>query len=285
MSGPLFDETFLRKIERLALVARRNEGAGSPRADRRGGRHEFADHRAYSPGDDLRFVDWHLYGRLGTLFLKEFAREEEASVVLLLDLSASMAGKLRGALRLSAALLTIALARGDRVRLAMARDGELRLSSTLAGDARRAELLDLLAACDGAASGGTDLDASLARLAPDRGPGRRVLIVVSDLLTDRDGRRALTVHRGDVFVFHWLDENERRPPAHGRVRLVSEEDGAEEAYVGPEEAARYAAEFEQWAEDLRRHLAKGGVRYLLTPAERPVEDTVLSTLTAEGVLR
>ncbi|MEN8148820.1 MAG: DUF58 domain-containing protein [Planctomycetota bacterium] len=285
---PLFDEAFLAKIERLALAARRSEGAGTPRADRRGGRHEFADHRAYSPGDDLRFVDWHLYGRLGSLFLKEFAREEEASVVLLLDLSASMAGKLRGALRLSAALLTVALARGDRVRLATARDGDLRLSSTLAGDARRAELLDLLGACDGTAAGGTDLDASLARLAPDRGPGRRVLLVISDLLAARDGRRALAVHRGDVFVFHWLDEAERSPPASGRVRLVSvengAENGAEEAYVGPAEAARYAAEFERWAEDLRRHLARGGVRYLLTPAERPVEDIVLTTLTAEGVL-
>jgi hypothetical protein len=69
------------------------------------------------------------------------------------------------------------------------------------------------------------------------------------------------------------------------VRLVSAEGGTEEAYVGPAEAKRYAAEFERWANDLRRHLARGGVRYLLTPAERPVEDIVLSTLTAEGVLR
>jgi len=284
-SEALFDDAFLRKIERLALAARRSEGSGTPRADRRGGRHEFADHRAYSPGDDLRFVDWHLYGRLGRLFLKEFAREEEAAVVLVLDRSASMAPKLRGALRLSAALLTVALARGDRVRFATARDGKLELSRTLSGEGRRAELLAALAANGDSASGGTDLDASLARLAPDRGPGRRVLILVSDLLTDRDGRRALAAHRGDVFLFHWLLEVERTPPPSGRVRLVSAEGGEEDAWIGEGEAARYAAEFERWAGELRSHFARHGVRYLLTPAERPVEDIVLKTLVAEGVLR
>jgi uncharacterized protein (DUF58 family) len=285
VSGPLFDDAFLAKIERLALAARRAEGSGTARADRRGGRHEFADHRAYSPGDDLRFVDWHLYGRLGSLYLKEFAREEEAAVVLVLDLSGSMAKKLRGALRLSAALLTVALARGDRVRVAAARDGELDVSATFSGEGRRAELLRALEGYEGTADGGTDLDASLARLAPDRGPGRRVLVVVSDLLTERDGRRALAAHRGDVLLFHWLDEAERTPPAHGRVRLVSAEGGDAEAFVGPAETARYAAEFERWAGGVRSRCARHGIRYLLTPAERPVEDIVLRTLVSEGVLR
>ena len=82
-----------------------------------------------------------------------------------------------------------------------------------------------------------------------------------------------------------LAEAERTPPPLGRVRLVSAEGGEEEAWIGEAEAARYAAEFERWAGEFRAHFARHGVRYLLTPAERPVEDIVLRTLVTEGVLR
>ncbi len=285
VTEPLFPDSFLKKIERLSLVARRQKGQGAIRPDRKGGRQEFADHRAYVRGDDLRYVDWHLFGRHGQLFLKEFAREEEAEVFLVLDTSASMETKIAGALRLAAALCVVGLARGDRVRVATAADGGLSVSRSLEGEGRRGELLGLLAAIENRTGGGTDLDASLRVLPPRRGPGRRLLVLVSDLLTESDGRRALAQAGSDAVVLQWLSEEERHPTAAGRVRLVDAEGGEIEAFVGPDEAARYRDALEEHLTALHTHLVHYGVRHLLAPAEASVEDLVLDLMVREGVLR
>jgi len=285
VEGPLFSDSFLRKIERLSLIARRDRGSGPARDDSRGGKLEFADHRPYSPGDDLRYADWHLYARLGQLFIKEFVREEEAEVVLLLDLSGSMAGKLRGAIRLTAALVTVALARGDRVRLGFMADGDLTMSRPVEGLGRRAEVFARLLEAEGRAEGATDLDSSLGRLPPRRGAGRRLSVVISDLLTARDGRQLMARWGEDVVIFHWLAADERSPGALGKVTLRSVEGGEIVVFVGPREASRYEREMEKHLNGLSRHFARTGGRYLLAPAEMPVEDLVLDVLTREGILR
>jgi uncharacterized protein (DUF58 family) len=279
---PLFTDDFLKKLDLLTLVARRGAGRGAVRPDRKGGRVEFADHRAYAVGDELRYVDWHLYGRLGRLFVKEFAREEEAEVLLVLDTSASMEEKGRGALRLSAALLVVGLAKGDRVRIATARDGDLAVSGAFEGNGRRGEILSLLA---GTSFGGdTDLDSSLRALPPRRGPGRRLTLVVSDLLAERDGRKELARQRGDSVVFHWLAREEIAPTAEGRLTIVSAESGSLDAWVGPAERTRYALAMEEHLAELRDWLGRRGVRYLLAEAERPAEELLLDVLVREGVL-
>ncbi len=285
MTEPLFSESFLAKIERLTLVARRVKGQGAARVDRKGGQLEFSEHRRYFAGDDLRYADWHLYGRLGRLFIKEFEREEEAEAVILIDLSGSMRGKIRGALRLGAALLTIALARGDRVRLGFAADGDLRLSRAVEGEGRRAEMLARLEEAEALAAGGTDLSASLTGLPPRRGPGRRLTILISDLLAEKDGREQVERLGPDAIVLHYLSPEERAPGPLGRVTLTSAEGGALEAYVGAAEAERYEREMETWRESLAKALSRRGCRYLLAPAELPAEDFLLHVLTAEGILR
>ncbi len=285
VEGQLFSDSFLRKIERLSLIARRGKGSGAVREDRKGGKLEFADHRPYSPGDDLRYADWHLYGRMGKLFIKEFAREEEAEVVLFLDLSGSMVGKLRGAIRLAAALVTIALSRGDRVSLGFMADGGLTLTRAVEGLGRRAEVFTRLQEAQGRAGGTTDLDASLGRVPPRRGAGHRLSVVISDLLTPRDGRQQMARWGGDAVVFHWLAVQERSPDAFGKVMLHSAEGGELAVFVGPREAARYEQEMEKHIEGLSRHFARAGGRYLLAPAEMPAEDLVLEVLMREGILQ
>ena len=118
---PLLPPELLRKLSALTLRSRtRGEGVrgGERRSRRRGQSQEFADHRPYVPGDDLRFLDWHLYGRLDQLWVKLFEEEDDRVVLAALDASASMQGeKLDYARQVAAALAWVALGHGDRVSI------------------------------------------------------------------------------------------------------------------------------------------------------------------------
>src|ERR1700749_2625701 len=117
-----FDESFLKKLEYLYVVAKK-VFVGRIRAERRsrktGSGVEFADHRNYAAGDDLRYLDWSVYGRLDKLLLRMFEEEEDLHIYLLIDASASMRanGKLDYAERICAALAYIGLAKLDRVSI------------------------------------------------------------------------------------------------------------------------------------------------------------------------
>ena len=90
----LFDEDFLRRLRRLALAGRKalaRSAGGAHRATDLGDGLEFADHRDYSPGDELRYVDWNIFGRLDRLQIRLFHRHTEQQVYLLVDCSGSMA--------------------------------------------------------------------------------------------------------------------------------------------------------------------------------------------------
>ena len=89
----LLDPEFLHKLEQLELVSKKifvGRMKGERKSKRRGSSVEFADHRQYSVGDDLRHIDWNVYGRLDRLFLKLFLEEEDLHFYTLLDTSLSM---------------------------------------------------------------------------------------------------------------------------------------------------------------------------------------------------
>src|ERR671933_1419406 len=120
------DEQLLRRLERLALAASRGLRGGLSGAHpsrRRLPAPTFTDHRPYSTGDDLRYVDWNAYARLDNLHLKLGEAEQDVRVTLLVDCSASMdwgsgdSNKLHYARLLAAAMGYIALASGDRLKV------------------------------------------------------------------------------------------------------------------------------------------------------------------------
>ena len=120
----MLDPSFLSRLEKLALRSRaRAAGArqGGHTSRRRGQSLEFADHREYVPGDDIRHLDWHLYARLDTLFVKLFEAREDRTVQIVLDRSASMAGsKWEAARKAAAAVAWASLCSLDRVQLFVA---------------------------------------------------------------------------------------------------------------------------------------------------------------------
>src|SRR6478609_5830803 len=89
----IFDAEFMRKLERLSLISRKLKAGvmkGERRSTKRGQSVEFADYRNYTPGDDLRRLDWNAYARMERLFIKLFQEEEDITVHVLLDASKSM---------------------------------------------------------------------------------------------------------------------------------------------------------------------------------------------------
>src|SRR5579859_6975061 len=124
MSNPqtLLDGAFARRLERLALVSRKRlvgHGQGDRRSLRKGSSLEFADYRHYVEGDDPARVDWNIYSRTDTLFVRLYEEEEVLNVHLLVDASRSMdwgePSKLNYARRIAAALGYIALNASNRV--------------------------------------------------------------------------------------------------------------------------------------------------------------------------
>jgi uncharacterized protein (DUF58 family) len=247
----LFDEAFFRKLEALRFAVRRaiagrREGERATR--RRGGSSEFVSHRSYAQGDDFRAIDWHLYGRLGQMFVKEFAREEALEVRLFIDTSASMAPKFDFARRLGAALALVA--------------GRETPSASLA----QIEALRLGA--------------------PFRIPSvpRGLVLVVSDLW-DEELRRSLAALRVETAVIHVLSPEEVSPPFAGKVRLQDAESGRSLVrFVGDEEKRAYARLLAEHCEEWKRWCYDREINYLRATSDRPLEEVLQVCLREAGVL-
>src|SRR3954454_22687809 len=207
----VFDEAFLRQLERLLLLMKapvRGGLKGGRRSVKRGQSVEFADFRDYALGDDLRLLDWNVLARLEKLFIKLYVEEEDVTIHFLLDASASMAagrpGKLLFAKRAAAALGYIGLASEDRVAVTALAARAGRRQVALRGSGR---VFRLLAALSGmpAAEGGTDILAA-ARHAAAQLSGRGVVILISDLLDPSADRviRELASTRSELIVLHVL---------------------------------------------------------------------------------
>jgi len=228
----VFDETFLRQLERLLLIMRspvRGGLKGGRRSIKRGQSVEFADYREYSLGDDLRQLDWNVYARLEKLFVKLFVEEEDVTITLLVDASASMASgrpeKLLFAKRAAAALGYIGLASEDRVAVSALSGRVARRRAALRGSGRVFRLLADLSAI-GVADGPTDLLAA-ARHAAAQLHGRGVIVLLSDLLDPSADRviRELAATGSELIVMHILSPDELDPPLEGDLRLVDSETG------------------------------------------------------------
>lgn len=228
----VFDEAFLRQLERLLLLMRspvRGGLKGGRRSVKRGQSVEFADYRDYTVGDDLRQLDWNVYARLERLFVKLFVEEEDVTVTLLVDASASMSSgnppKLLFAKRAAAALGYIGLASEDRVSVSALTGRMARRRPALRGSGRVFRLLADLSAIE-VAEGATDLVAA-ARHAGAQLHGRGVVILLSDLLDPGADRviRELAATGSELIVLHVLSPDEIDPPLEGDLRLVDIETG------------------------------------------------------------
>src|SRR5881628_506580 len=282
----LLSAEFLAQLERFALISRRafrGRVKGERRSPRKGSSVEFSDYRAYGVGDDLRYVDWNIYGRLDRLYLKLFVDEEDLCLNLLLDASASMEfgepSKLHYAARLAAALGFVGLVNLERVGVGVIRERMAEGWSPTRGRNQVTGLVDFLAAVRPA--GGTSLNEALANYAT-RSRQSGLAVVISDLLDPAGyeaGVRALLERRFDVHLVHVVAPEEMNPELAGDLRLIDSETGQTRELSMDGDAVRgYRERLRQYLDRVETFCRTKEIGYHRMTSDSPVEPFVLAQL-------
>jgi uncharacterized protein (DUF58 family) len=277
----LLDPAVLAALGRIELVARWVvDGflAGLHRSPRKGFSVEFAEHRPYQPGDELRYVDWKIAARADRWVVKQYEEETNLRASIVLDVSRSMAWsgqpsgltKLAYSERLAAALALLLLRQHDAVGL-IRFDDEIR--SAIPPRARSAHWRRIIAALDDAGSGrasrGPDALERAGRLIRRRG----MIILISDLLMDpeRTVREVGALrHAGHhVAVLHVMDPVESGLPLAGEAIFVDPESAEEIPASVADVRTAYRATVDAAVREWRNSLAAVGAAYEIILTDAP----------------
>jgi uncharacterized protein (DUF58 family) len=289
----LIDDDFLRRLANLQFMSRHRQGgrfAGGHVSPRAGVSIEFADYRDYVPGDDFRYVDWNIYGRLQRLLVKTFVQELDVPVYLLLDTSASMRlgrpAKAIYAARLALALGYLALRNLDRVGLFPFADRLAEAIPPRHGMLQFSRFLRVLSGID--PQGQTSLARSIEDfLSQTRETG--VVVLISDFLPADDLREPLArlTYRGDdIVAIQVLDCEDLAPTVVGPVQVQDvETDERIVLSVGPATLAAYRSRFAEHQAALRRLLGSHKAPLFVVTTDRALESFIHEDLRAGGILR
>ena len=277
--APLLDPALLARIGDLALLARTVVDGfmhGLHRARRVGLSLDFAEHRPYQPGDDIRRIDWRVYGRTERFYVKEYEADTNASVTFVLDASASMdfgsgaLTKFEYGRILLASLAWLSQRQGDRVGLVSEAGDRLEV---IPPSTRHLQLiLHTLGRSRPAGAGRlSPMLTRAARLSTRAG----IAVVVSDCYEEPElVQRAVGALRGrghDVVLFHVLDPAERDLPGEGSATFEDAETG-ERLPLRPELLReRYRAELDAHRSELARRLAGDGADYVPLTTDQPLD--------------
>jgi len=285
------DEEFLRKLEKLKILAQRGRKGptkGEHISWRSGASLEFLDYRKYQVGDDFRYIDWNVYGRLDKLFLKLFRAEEDLNVHILIDTSRSMGtgNPLKDiyAKKIAAALSYIGLANLDRVGITSFSDS---LGETQSPERGRSVYINLLKYLNSLRPDGrTDFNRCLTEYASNtKRPG--MAIILSDLL-DPDGidkgLESLRHKRFDIALLQIFDREELLPSLNGYLTLREVETGETKKITLDEPLLElYREKIRGFLGDIRDLCLLNGVDYYLVDTGLSFEDFLFDYLTATTV--
>ena len=289
---PDWKPEFQAALERLSIAFRqpaRSQYAGMVRSRSRGRALEFADYRAYTPGDDPRLVDWRAYTRLGRLYLKQYEEERTRTLTLLVDVSASLdwgegeTHKGLSARKLAAALAWIGLSHHEPVRVYLLRDGTASPLPPASSRSGAAVLFGQLAGVR--EEGRTGLASAIQRALANRASGPTLLL--SDLL-DPDWPAALDAlaASGEGALLQLLAPAEWEPPLGEEMELEDAESGdLRPSRLGPVELAAYRERLEGFMAQVRRQCHRLGLVHIALNTGTSLQETVLRVLPAAGVLK
>jgi len=302
----LLGSELIARVGRLDIASRKvfaGKLKGERRSKKRGESVEFADHRPYVMGDDLRHIDWNIYGRLDRLFMKLFVEEEDLSLWLVADASASMGtgdpSKFRFVQRACAALGYIGLVNYNRVTLAAiaeraaTEDGDPEsvggVCSTLRNLRGRRRIHEMGTwLCNLEPGGTTNFPEACKRLALSR-QGRGVMVLFSDFFLKEgyeQGLRYLIGRGYDVIIIQVLSPQEVLPELGGDLRLKDLEDGdtAEITISGPL-LKRYKANLASYIDEIRSYCARREITHMVITSDTDIEALLLDYLRVRGVVK
>lgn len=266
---------------------------GERRSKKRGESVEFADHRPYVIGDDLRHIDWNIFGRLDRMFLKLFLEEEDLALHIVIDASASSdcgnPSKFLLMQRLALALGYIGLSNMHRLTctaVAGVEGGVLSSVRDLRGRRRLMELAKWL--CGLEPIGGVPFGEACKRIALTR-RGKGVTIVLSDFFHKEGyetGLRLLVGRGYDVYAVQVLSPQELQPDLGGDLRLKDCEDGdLADITVSAPLLKRYQATLTAYCNRLRDFCAAREIMHLTVPSSIGVDVLVLDYLRRRGLVK
>jgi uncharacterized protein (DUF58 family) len=288
----LLDAQTLSRLQGVKLRARAvMEGvlSGLHKSPHQGQSVEFAEHKEYAPGDELRHLDWKAYGKFDKYYVKRFEHETNLRAVMVVDASASMGyrsgalSKLDVATTLAGALCYLLVRQQDAAGLAVMTEGRFRDVPPRASAGHLNVLLDALEAAT--AQGGTQLVSAADHLAEVL-PRRSSVVILSDFL-DEDPTAlkrilALRQRKNDVAVFHLVDPAELTFPFDDPTLFLDME-GEGRVEVNPREIKEsYLEEFGEFLAGVKSACAEADVDYELVRTDERLDEVLLRFLGKRG---
>jgi uncharacterized protein (DUF58 family) len=291
-TSPLLDPKTLSRLEGLELrAARIVEGyvAGLHRSPYRGFSNEFAEHREYVPGDDLRYVDWKVFGKTDRVYLKQFEEETNLICYLLLDTSESMSyqgpaaplSKLAYGQCAAAALAYLVLHQRDSVGLVTFDQEIRRLVRPSSNPSQLKQLLSVMEQTTGERK--TQTGPIFHELA-ERFTRRGIVVLISDMFADVEPTLAGLKHfrhrRHDVIVLHVLDPAEIDFPFQ-QVTMFRGLEGLGDVVTEPRSLrAAYQGQVQAFLRHVRTGCRAQQIEYLLVRTDQPLDGVLTAFLAA-----
>ena len=288
-----FDPLVLARLSNLYLRARWVvEGimSGIHRSRSKGFSVEFESHREYSPGDELRRIDWKALGKFDRYFIKETEDETNLRATLVLDASASMdygsngITKFEYASILIASLAYLILKQQDAAGVATFSD---RVESFIPSKAKRGYVFEILRALEAhSPSGKTDTGKILQEIA-GKMKRRGLVILVSDLLDEPEevlkGLRLFRFNGHDVIVFHIMDSAEIELPFDGNILFEDMEQADLKVTADPQTIRNvYRVVVDEFIDHLRKECHASSIDYQLLSTSTPLDRALVSYLSWRG---
>lgn len=259
--------------------------AGSHKSNSRGWNVEFAEFREYVKGDDLRNIDWKVYGRTDRYYVREFEEDTSMKTYLLLDQSGSMnfgtgeMTKLEYGALLASALAYLLIRQQDSVGLWTFAEEMVHFLPPRCSLVHLNRIWQELEKVE--AGGQTEIPAMLRKLAATL-KRRGLVVLISDLLDDPEeilrGLAHFRVQKCEVIVFHLLDRAELDFPYKGYLRFKELESEQQMDIHSRAIRSTYLKSLDAYMQRIRQGCHQGGIDYLLWPTDQPLERTLYEFL-------
>jgi len=286
----LLDPAVLAKLGTLRLRVRAvTEGVltGLHRSPHHGQSIEFAEHKEYAPGDEIRHIDWKAYGKFDKYYVKRFEQETNLRAYLVVDASGSMGyrgrpealSKLEYASALAASLGYLLVRQQDAAGLLVVQGA---IAEAIPPRAAASHLAPLLEALEAARPEGETRLGAAVDWVIERAPRRASVVLFTDLM-DRDEKvvkrlAQLGRRKHDVTIFHVLDPAELEFPFDDPTLFLSMEDDRQVEAHGRDVRKGYLEVLGRWLDETKRTAAEADVDYVLARTDRPLDEVIVPFL-------